>query len=86
MAKLGKRQLDRLAMMAHVGSALVVPDEVSRSLAARGLMEPTGQTPKSADSFVVITAAGYRAIADAIEAGQINHRPNFAAMRGGKAS
>lgn len=82
MAKLGKLQLARLAGMAGVGSALVVPDAISRSLAARGLMEGTGTTPKTADSFVVITAAGYRAIADAIDAGLIEYRPNFAAMRG----
>lgn len=84
MARLGKLQLARLAGMAHVGSALVVPDAVSRSLAARGLMEATGRAPNNAENFVVVTAAGYRAIADAIDAGLIDHRPNFAALRGGK--
>lgn len=81
MAKLGKRQLARLAGMAGVGSALVVPDELSRSLAARGLMEGTGDKPGSEDAFAVVTAAGYRAVADAIDAGRINHRPDWAAIR-----
>lgn len=81
MARLGQRQINRLAAMANVGCALVVPDAVSRSLVARGLMEPTSDQPGCQDGFVVMTPAGYRAVADAIDAGQINHRPDWAAIR-----
>lgn len=81
MGRLGRRQIDRMAAMANVGCALVVPDAVSRSLVARGLMEPTGDKPGCEDAFVVMTAAGYRAVADAIDAGQIKHRPDWAAIR-----
>lgn len=81
MYRLGKRQIAKLAGMAGVGSALVVPDAISRSLASRGLMEGTGDKPGSEDAFAVVTAAGYRAVADAIDAGQISHRPDWAAIR-----
>lgn len=81
MARLGKRQIARLSGMAHVGSAQVVPDAISRSLVARGLMEPTGDKPGCEESFSVVTAAGFRAIADAIDAGQVQHRPDWAAVR-----
>lgn len=81
MARLGKNQLARLSSMAHVGFAQVVPDDVARSLVARGLMEPTGDKPGCEDSFIVVSADGYRAIADAIDAGKIKHRPDWAAVR-----
>lgn len=86
MTRLGKRQLDRLAGMAHVGAAMVAPDALCRSLAARGLMEPTGDQPGHEDTFYVVTAAGFRAVADAIDAGDIRHRPDWAAIRASKAS
>lgn len=81
MARLGKRQLQRLAGMTHVGFAQVVPDAVSRSLVKRGLMEPTGDQPGTRDAFVVVTADGYRALADAIDKGLVKHRPDWAALR-----
>jgi hypothetical protein len=81
--RLGKKQLARLASMAHVGMAQVVPDAVTNSLVARGLMQPTGTKPGTEDAFIVITAAGFRAIADAIDAGTIAGRPDFDRMRGG---
>lgn len=81
MAKLGKHQMRRLAGMAGVGCAQVVPDAISRSLVARGLMEPTGDRPGSEEAFVVITAAGLRAIAEEIDAGRLQHKPDFAAIR-----
>lgn len=81
MARLGKLQLQRLAAMAGVGSAQVVPDAIARSLVARGLMEPTGDKPGTEDGFIVLTAAGYRAVADFIDAGTIQHRPDWAAIR-----
>ena len=81
MARLGKNQIAKLASMAHVGCAQVVPDAMTRSLVAKGLMEPTGDKPGAEDGFIVMTAAGYRAVADAIDAGQINYRPDWAAIR-----
>ncbi len=81
--RLGKKQLARLASMAHVGMAQVVPDAVTKSLVARGLMQPTGTKPGTDDAFIVITADGFRAIADAIETGTIAGRPDFDRMRGG---
>lgn len=80
--RFGKHQLARLASMAHVGLAQVVPDAVSRSLVARGLMEPTGTKPGTEDAFIVITAAGFRAIADAIDAGKISNRPDWERAKG----
>jgi len=77
MSRLGNNQLARLASMAHVGMAQVVPDAVTRSLVSRGLMAPTGNKPGTEDAFIVITADGFRAIADAIEAGAINGRPDW---------
>lgn len=78
---LGPKQLGFLAGMCHVASAVVVPDSLTDSLVRRGLMEPTGTTPKSANAFVVVTAAGYRAIADAIDAGRLPYKPDFNAIR-----
>ena len=66
MSRLGKHQLARLAGMAHVGMAQIVPDAVSSSLVARGLMDPTKDTIE-----------GFRAIADAIDAGQISNKPDW---------
>ena len=85
MARLGKRQAEFLATMANVGCALVVPNELSRALVKRGLMEPTGDQPGSEDAFIVVNADGYRALADAIDAGQIRPRPDWAAIRAKKA-
>lgn len=78
MSRLGKKQLARLSGMAHVGVAQVVPDAVTNSLVSRGLMQPTGTKPGTEDAFIVITAAGFRAIADAIDAGTISGRPDWA--------
>jgi len=81
MARLGKLQLGRLAAMTRVGIAQVAPDDISRSLVARGLMQATGDRPGSEEAFVVVTAAGYRAIADATDAGLLANKPDFAAIR-----
>ena len=85
MARLGKRQAEFLAAMAKAGCALVVPNDYSRARVKRGLMEPTGDQPGSEDAFIVITAAGFRALADAIDAGQVRYRPDWAAIRAKKA-
>lgn len=85
MARLGRRQAEFLALMANVGCALVVPNAHSRALVKRGLMEPTGDQPGSEEAFIVINAAGFRALADAIDAGQVRHRPDWAAIRAKKA-
>lgn len=85
MTRLGKRQAEFLATMANVGCALVVPNAQSRALVKRGLMEATGDQPGSEEAFIVINAAGFRALADAIDAGQVRHRPDWAAIRAKKA-
>lgn len=82
MKRLGSKQLGLLATMAGVGRALVAPDAVSRSLCARGLMEPTGTTPETADAFIAVTPSGFRAVADAMEAGLISNKPDL--TRGAK--
>lgn len=87
ISRLGSRQLKRLAGMAGVGSALVVPDSISRSLTARGLMQPTGDQPGAEDGMIVVTPAGLRALADAMDAGLVQWKPDWAAIRaarGGK--
>lgn len=81
MARLGKRQLELLSGMAGVGNCLVVPSALSRSLIRRGLMQGTSDQPGRGDSLAVITAAGYRALADAIDAGLVQHKPDWAAIR-----
>lgn len=81
MTRLGRRQLDRLAGMAHIGAALIVPDDISRALCRRGLLQATGDLPKTEGSMIVITPAGLRALADAMEAGLVAWRPDWAAIR-----
>jgi hypothetical protein len=84
--RLGRKQLGLLAGMAGVGSALVVPDKLSRSLCRRGLMEATGAAvslegePRE-PGMLVVTPAGLRAVADAMEAGQVEWRPDWAKIR-----
>lgn len=72
MSRLGKRQLDKLASFAGVFSAIVVPDKLLRSLIRAGMME--SMSTKS-DGFIVTTAAGFRAIADALDSGAIVRPP-----------
>ena len=70
--RLGKHQLAMLASLAGTHRALVVPDSVTRSLCKRGLMMPGGT---KTDGFLVMTPAGYRAVADALESGAIVRLP-----------
>lgn len=77
MPRLGKRQIDLLAGLGHVGSALILPTPITDSLVKRGLMRPTGDKPGTENGFLVLTPAGYRAIADAIEAGLIPWPPDW---------
>lgn len=72
MAKLGRKQLDMLALIGGVQRAIVVPDAVTRSLCKRGLMTSGGT---KTDGFLVLTSAGYRAIADAMDSGDITRQP-----------
>ena len=72
MMHLGKRQLEMLAMVAGVQRAIVVPDTLTRSLCTKGAMVPGGTVT---DGFLVITPAGYRAIADALESGKLERPP-----------
>ena len=62
---LGARQIELLRGLANP-CALVVPDNISRSLVKRGLLaaEPDG-------SFAHITPAGLRALADAADSGRV---------------
>lgn len=72
MARLGKKQLGFLAGMVGTGvgtgRAAVVGDALIHSLVARGCMRPLGP---QGDSFFVVTPAGLRAVADALDAGTI---------------
>lgn len=65
--RLGCEQINYLKAMGGVGRFLVVPDKVSDSLCARGLMKSHGTDR----SFVGITPAGLRALADLLDAGII---------------
>lgn len=67
--KIGPRQRRLLAQLARPGSALIVGDDVSRSLVRRGLLEE--DTPGS-DSILTITPAGLRVLADEAEAGRVD--------------
>ena len=70
MRPLGKHQLQRLMGLASPGSLLIVAgDELSKSLAARGLTAP--KLKNKPDAWHGITPKGLRALADAMEAGQL---------------
>lgn len=80
MPPLGKNQLERLLGLASPSSLLVVGgDRVIRSLERRGLVAPA--VKDRPDAWLQITPAGMRALADALEAGQLNQffkwPPNF---------
>jgi hypothetical protein len=68
MARLGKNQLAFLARMTGQGRAVVVGDKLIRSLAKAGFMTALSH---NGDSFYVVTAAGLRAVADALDNGAI---------------
>ena len=67
--KLGKHQLCLLATMASPFSLLIVGDRISRSLEKRGLLAP--HFAKS-DGFHGVTPAGLRAVAEAMERGELD--------------
>lgn len=66
MARLGKNQIAFLAGIAGTGRAVVVGDKLIRSLAKAGCLKALG-----ANSFYVITPAGLRSVADAIDGGAL---------------
>jgi hypothetical protein len=66
---LGPKQLERLLGLASPSALLVVPDKLSKSLAARGLVAPYFEDDP--DAWHRITPAGMRALATAYEAGQL---------------
>lgn len=66
--RIGKRQLDFLAIMAGTGNAVVVGDKLIRTLADRGCLRALSA---KGDSFYTITSAGLRAVADALDAGTL---------------
>lgn len=67
---LGKNQLERLMGLASPGCLLIVGnDKVSRSLVKRGLLWPKDDNDRFA--WLGITPAGLRALADALEAGEL---------------
>lgn len=70
--RLGAKQLDWLAHHAGVFRAVVVPDRMLETLRARGLL--VSHSEKS-DGFLVLTPAGYRVVADALESGAIARPP-----------
>jgi len=63
---MGTRQRELLSKLAGVSMALVVGDKLSRSLVQRGLL-----AAEADGSWAHITPAGLRAVADEIEAGQV---------------
>lgn len=72
MTRLGRHQLDLLSKLAAFGRVLVVGDRLSDSLVRRGLLLALDA---DSNAMIVITPAGYRAVADAIEAGAIPWPP-----------
>jgi hypothetical protein len=68
MARLGKNQIELLARMTGQGRAVVVGDKLIRSLAKAGCMSALSH---NGDSFYVVTSAGLRAVADALDAGSL---------------
>jgi hypothetical protein len=78
MTRLGIRQVRRLAALSGIGLCQVVPDDVTRSLCLRGLM--LGTAPDG-DGMVVVTPAGLRALADALDAGRMDWKPDWDAIR-----
>ena len=77
---LGKHQLCLLASMASPFNLLIVKDKIAMSLVRRGLLEPR-DFPKrdDDDAFFGITPAGLRAVADALQSGQLEqfYNPKF---------
>ena len=69
MRPLGKHQLCLLATMASPFSLLIVGDRVSKSLVNRGLLEP--HFARDDDAFHGISPAGLRAVARAMERGEL---------------
>jgi len=69
---LGKNQRSKIMMLASFGRFQVVPDAETRSLAKRGLVREWGD-----DAFVGITAAGFRLIADEMDAGRMENTPDL---------
>ena len=68
MSRLGDQQIRLLIVLATPDRGLLTPDKVSASLVRRGLLaedKPGGCS--------VITPAGLRALADAMEAGRVKH-------------
>lgn len=70
MRPLGKHQLHLLGGLARPGTALVIADKLSRSLCKRQLAKEWGE-----DSYVCITPAGLRALADEADAGRLSLKP-----------
>lgn len=67
---LGKRQLALLVTMAKPTRFFLIPCKVSRSLEARGLIAER-LIPESRKPVLQITSKGLRALADAMDSGQI---------------
>lgn len=66
--RLGKRQLEMLILCCSPLSLLLTPDAVSDALVTKGLMTATRKGPRSPAS---ISASGLRAVADAMDRGDI---------------
>jgi hypothetical protein len=68
---LGKNQLQRLLGMASPTCLLIVAeDRIAKSLVARGLTAP--RFPDDPNAWHRITPKGMRALADALDAGQLD--------------
>jgi hypothetical protein len=80
-ARLGPQQLYLLANMASPFSLLIVADNTSRSLEKRGLIGP--HSLKRDGGFYGVTPSGLRALADAMERGELEPLldPRFQAAR-----
>ena len=67
---LGKLQLERLMGLASPSCLLIVGDAVSKSLVKRGMLKP--HFPDTPEAWHRITPAGMRALAEALEVGQLD--------------
>jgi hypothetical protein len=73
MTRLGAKQIGMLSSLGSPYFALVVPCKLSQSLQKRGLLTPRYPT---SDGFLRITPAGLRALAAALERGELDDALN----------
>lgn len=70
-ARLGKHQLCLLATMASPFNILIVPDPIAKALIKRGYLEERPHPRKKGEGCYATSPAGLRAVADALERGDL---------------